>query len=332
MRLKLSIALLLMSLSTLAAAERARPEQVERFQLMTASGQSFDSAELEGKLAVISFLRLGQSRSALLVEDLERLHQEFKDDGLQIIAIASGETDRAGVEQLTRDLKVSFPILLDPDRTVYRSLGVIVSPTSLFVDSGTIRFSYPGHWPDFASVARADVEFLLGRISQAEREERVRKKMKRSPKATVRGGPRYRLACRLLAQGKVKEARQQLELAWNAKPRVVAAGVDLALLLLDEGKSQEALELIEQATEISPDDPRVLGARGMLLIRSGAVDAGIGPLQRAIERGVPDPVFYWELARLSEERGNPEDALYYYKAGFRLMLDRLRISAEPVAE
>lgn len=329
MQFTLPLALLVLSLSTFSAAERTRPEQVERFQLKTATGQDFDSRDLEGKPAVISFWRLGQSRSALLLEDLERLHREFKKEGLQVVAIASGDTDRAAVEQLARDLDVSFPILFDPDRTVYRSLGVIVSPTSFFVDSGTIRFSYPGHWSDFAAVAKANIEFSLGRISQAEREERVRKKVKQSPRAHVRGGPRYRLACRLLAEGKVAKARRQLELAWNAKPRVVAAGVDLALILLDEGKTQEALDLIGQAAGILPDDPRVLGARGMVLIRSGAVDAGIGPLRQAIEQEVPDPVFYWEFARLSEERGNPEDALLYYKAGFRLMLDRVRISAEP---
>ena len=77
MHFTLPLALLLLSLSTVSAAERTRPDQVERFQLKTATGQDFDSRDLEGKPAVISFWRLGQSRSAHLLEDLERLRDLF---------------------------------------------------------------------------------------------------------------------------------------------------------------------------------------------------------------------------------------------------------------
>jgi Flp pilus assembly protein TadD len=135
---------------------------------------------------------------------------------------------------------------------------------------------------------------------------------------------RYRLAQKLLADGKRDSAKKQLMQAWRAEPPFPAAGVDIGLMLLEDGKSQEALEILKQAAELLPDDPRAMGAVGLALIRSGSTEEGGDLLRRAVEAGAAEPLFFYEMALLSESRGADDDARRYYRAGLELMLEKAR--------
>lgn len=110
------------------------------------------------------------------------------------------------------------------------------------------------------------------------------------------------------------------------EPRVAVAGVDLGLLLLENGQDEEALAILEQAAERLPDDPRALGAKGVALVRMGSEEEGGRLLREALERGLAEPLLYYEMARLTESRGQEQDALRYYKRGLELMLERSRPS------
>jgi peroxiredoxin len=63
-----------------------------------------------------------------LPSTIELIHQEFKDQGLTILAVNMGES-RAVVAEWVRDKRVSTSILLDSDKAVARTYGVTWTPT-----------------------------------------------------------------------------------------------------------------------------------------------------------------------------------------------------------
>jgi len=149
-----------------------------------------------------------------------------------------------------------------------------------------------------------------------------------APSASVQGvGPaaRYRLAQKLLARGDRQAAEKQLRKAWETEPGYAKAGVELGLLLLEQGRDEEALEITERALAMSPEVPRAVGAKGLAYIRAGRNEKGEELLREAIARGARQPLFFYEMALLSERLGMPDDARRYYKRGLELMLEERRM-------
>ena len=229
-RLLAATGLLLMVATSVARAQENTepPPALPEFSLEALQGGSYVSKErLAGRLAIVSFWRLDQEYSIRLLKDLVRLREEPLLAEVEVVTIVAGPSDRARVGQLVEKLGVRFPVLFDPDRSLYAELDVIVSPSTWFVDGrGELRFNYPGHRRDVLQVARANIEQLRGRITEKERRRRVRSGP--APRAGVEGvGPaaRYRLAQKLLARGDRQAAEKQLRKAWETEPGYAKAGV-----------------------------------------------------------------------------------------------------------
>ncbi len=67
------------------------------------------------------------------VPALERLYQEDRDKGLVVLGIDQGESAEAAAA-FARELKVTYPILLDEDQRYGRAYAAVGLPTSLVVD------------------------------------------------------------------------------------------------------------------------------------------------------------------------------------------------------
>ena len=319
------------ALASLAAdpAEGALEEPIPlpEFTLERLDGEPFVSAqELSGRSAVIAFWRLGQKSSVRLLKDLVELRAELPAKEVAIVGVVAGQAAKADIEALVAEIGVEFPILLDPDRSLYAGLGVIVSPTTWFADDqGVVRLVIPGRRRSFPVVARANVEFLRGRISEAERAKRADRSHVTIKPFDSKGNKLHRrLARRLLALGKREAAMAELKLAWETQPPLPEAGVDLALLLLEDERNDEALALIEQALTLLPDDPRALGTRGVALIRTGREQEGGDLLRNALKSDVGEPLLYYEMGRLSERTASAVEAGAHYRRGLEVALSRRR--------
>lgn len=64
---------------------------------------------------------------------IEQVHQEFKDQGLTILAINLGE-DKDDLAAWAKRRKVTTTILLDPDGDVARSYAIAYTPTVFLID------------------------------------------------------------------------------------------------------------------------------------------------------------------------------------------------------
>ena len=66
---------------------------------------------------------------------IEQVHQEYKDQGLLILAINLGE-DRDDLAAWVKRKKVSTTVLLDPNGDVARSYAIAYTPTVFLIDRG----------------------------------------------------------------------------------------------------------------------------------------------------------------------------------------------------
>lgn len=106
-------------------AEVDRERQVATFSLKDLDGKTWNLSELKGKVVLVNFWATWCPPCRKEMPDLQKFAQEFKDKDLVILAI-SDETD-AKVRPFIADKGYTFPVLLDPGRTVnlrYHVLGI----------------------------------------------------------------------------------------------------------------------------------------------------------------------------------------------------------------
>lgn len=94
---------------------------------------------------------------------MERLHQAFKDRGLQILAV----DDEEGVDQaraFQKEMGVTFPLLPDPAGAVSKKYRVFALPVTVIVDrDGNIVARAPGDRDWASGPSRAYFSDLLAR-------------------------------------------------------------------------------------------------------------------------------------------------------------------------
>jgi peroxiredoxin len=118
------------AMSKLEAADLRR-ESVN-FTLSDLHGKTWTLKDLRGKVVLVNFWATWCPPCRKEMPDMEALHQEFKEQGLVILAISDEESDK--VRPFITDHKFSYPILLDPGRKVNDLFEVEGIPKSFLYD------------------------------------------------------------------------------------------------------------------------------------------------------------------------------------------------------
>ena len=93
---------------------------------------------------------------------MERLWKKYQHQGLVILAVSTDEGGAGRVKSFLKRLKITFPIVLDPDATVSDLYQVSGLPVSFLIDQqGRIAAKITGSddWMSEKSIAR--IEGLL---------------------------------------------------------------------------------------------------------------------------------------------------------------------------
>ena len=133
------------------------------FFLRTPEGQNHSLSQHKGRVVLLNFWATWCPPCVREMPAMERLYAEYKERGLDIVAVSLDQGTLDEVRAFTEKLKLTFPIVLDPAHDVKGTYQVRALPTTYVVDrEGRIAAWGMGAREWDGPPARALVEHLLG--------------------------------------------------------------------------------------------------------------------------------------------------------------------------
>ena len=143
-----------------------RPEEghlAPDFALKTLDGKTVRLSELRGKKVVlVNFWATWCPPCRSEMPTMQQIYTEYKGKGFEILAINIERDSKEEILEFMKELRLTFPVLLDSDMKVTRMYRLIGLPVSMLIDrQGIIRSKTIGYhdWTDKES--RKRVENLL---------------------------------------------------------------------------------------------------------------------------------------------------------------------------
>jgi cytochrome c biogenesis protein CcmG/thiol:disulfide interchange protein DsbE len=99
---------------------------------------------LKGKVVILHFWQIGCSSCKLEMPAMDDLYGKYRRKGLEVLAVNVGQKKEA-VTAFAAELRVSYPLLIDPDEKNARLFGVADVPRTYVIDrSGVVRYRILG--------------------------------------------------------------------------------------------------------------------------------------------------------------------------------------------
>ena len=103
------------------------------FSLKTLEGETLRLSELRGQVVLINFWATWCPPCRAEMPAIQQLYDQYRDRGLTVLAVDLKETE-ADVADFAQQMELTFPILVDQDGQVFSRYGVIILPSTFFVD------------------------------------------------------------------------------------------------------------------------------------------------------------------------------------------------------
>jgi len=133
------------------------------FSLPAASGEVITLSDLRGQPVLINYWASWCPPCKAEMPALERVYQEFKEQGFIVLAVnATNQDDAADAVAFSQSLNLSFPILFDSTGEVSSDYLVRALPSTYFVDSYGIIQEVVIGGPMSEALLRIRVQQLIG--------------------------------------------------------------------------------------------------------------------------------------------------------------------------
>ena len=137
-------------------------EESPAFSTEDATGNPVDSTSFRGKLVVLNFWATWCPPCRLEMPAMERLYQEFRGQGLEIVAVNFMEPPDL-VQAFAEEQKLTYPMLLDRKAEIAEQYGVMRLPETVLIGrKGEIIAKAIGYKDWYKDDVRELVAGLLG--------------------------------------------------------------------------------------------------------------------------------------------------------------------------
>jgi peroxiredoxin len=105
------------------------------FKVANNQGESISLSDYKGQAVLLNYWASWCSPCRAEMPAMERIYQEYKDQGFEILAVnSSQQDDKQKAIDFAKELELSFPILFEEDGSVSKQYQIQALPSSFFID------------------------------------------------------------------------------------------------------------------------------------------------------------------------------------------------------
>lgn len=113
----------------------SEPTEVSQVAFTHAEGGEFTLGGFEGKHVLVNFWATWCAPCRKEMPMLSELQTEFGGDAFEVVTIATGRNDLAGIKRFLAEIEVdNLPLYLDPKSALARDMAVLGLPVTLILD------------------------------------------------------------------------------------------------------------------------------------------------------------------------------------------------------
>jgi cytochrome c biogenesis protein CcmG, thiol:disulfide interchange protein DsbE len=138
------------------------------FTAQSLSGEEVSLSSLKGRPVLVNLWASWCLPCRKEMPALERIYQEYQDEGLTILAVNATSQDQIDkVNAFVKEYRLTFPILLDNNGEIIKAYQISAFPTSFFISADGVIQDVVVGGPMSEALLRSRVEHLLG-VSKSE--------------------------------------------------------------------------------------------------------------------------------------------------------------------
>lgn len=320
-----------------------------------ATGEMVSSRELsKDNLVIIVFWSTWSARSLEQLKDMSDMYQEFTASPIKMIAVnvdgpQLSKAARQAVETTVKNLKLSFPVIIDKNLDIFYQYGVIAVPSTAVVDtSGTLRYGPAGYslttkdrivdsiqiflglkQPDTTTVFRAgyrpndrssryyNMALNLNRIRMFERALAAIDSAKSID--SLFSAPYSLQGDVMLKLDRAEEAVSEYARAVALDSMSVAAWSGWGRALLKTGQLELAMEKLAKTLELDDAYTPAFLDLGLCLSETGETQKAIDSLEKARDLNLVDPTVYYYLGQVYLKAGQAGQAAHAFSRALELI-------------
>ena len=103
------------------------------FNLLTPNGKSISLSDYKGRTVLLNFWATWCIPCKKELPSMQRLYEDLKLDGFEIVAISIDRDKKERVHQYIEEYSLTFPVLLDPSQKVRKDYFILGLPTSYLI-------------------------------------------------------------------------------------------------------------------------------------------------------------------------------------------------------
>jgi peroxiredoxin len=217
-------------------------------------GGRFCSAQLQKRIAVITFFRTDQTLSRKQLGVLQKLSDTFRAKEVAFVGIVSGPSDHQALSRFQKENGITFPLLVDSSREVAGLFGLIAVPsTGIFAKDGTLHSFTASDWVSFNRTVEGQLRVLLQQMTEADLNRTPALRPDTGPVGQSQAGAQYNMARMLYDRNDTARAGKILEESLARFPDHAPSQLLAGQLALRNNEYKRALRHFEQALRIDPN-------------------------------------------------------------------------------